>query len=1299
MARKITAWVPWIIVALVLAAPCFGQLERSVMEGTVTDPQGAFVPGVKVTVTATETNVSLPTVTNNAGYYRVTSLVPGKYRVHFESGGFAPLDLTDIEVPAGQTVRADAKLVLGSTRQTIEVSTSAAMIQTAATDFSTTIGATAIQEVPLAGRDLQELALMVPGVVGNGPPGSSFGFNSEFGSFPDPFHEQGSDVSVNGGQSGLNAWYLDGNFNLSSTVESAVVNPSPDAVTEFQTITNGFSAEYGRSGGAVFSVTLKSGKNQLHGDIYEYGRNSYFNARNPFTSIGSNGQIIPQDAVRYNNFGGTLGGPLVIPHLYDGRNKTFFFFSWDETILHLNGSGVFTVPTAQERTGDFSEIASAVQYGIWNPNAMSGPATDGTYAGTAFGTPVPGSPIGCTGVIQATATGTTAVNPTSADCNFSTQIPTTMLSKNAMFFVNQFPLPNYLNPLSGCPLASGGETRICSNYLAGMGTSQDGANISLKIDHQWSEKNRFFGEWLFNPGTLNNYRLPWTGATFPSNSIGYGGNPPFVFDNEIIAFGNTYTFSPTLINEFRASFTRQYYTTHPAKAGYPDSVTDLSQIQQVLAPIGIPLSAPTAEPTFTVGMPGDGSIKFGAVTWTNNEEAAESYTILDNLTDLVGKHTLRAGFVYRLSHMATFQSPPENLRFNNVGNPVTGLGGAGGLGTFMLGDVMSGSSGNGNSWSPYLSWPYWGAYVQDDFRITPKFTLNVGLRWDLFTAYTTRQHPDVRFCLTCPNSFTGLPGIPQYEGQPGFPMNSPVLASNYNDFGPRINFAWTPFEDRKTVIRGGWDTFFSNAYQEVNTPLVAVNAIGYAYDNIWHNSVDPSQCPAYSGHCVSWTLDTPGDKGALASPAFTPGVYPADSFTPSYQAGVDGQQKPAHDPMVQSWTLEVQRQLPRNFALTVAYVGSHGTHLVGDEGVTYAYVHTATRLQYKNAINAEAPISQFYSGQQAANLASVYGETASDSLPLSILLNPNPFYSWIGANASFDGNNIYHALQVRLEKHYSHGFNLNAAYTYSKNIANPYDASLMYDVVDAIHQGNGRSGYIGGRNGAFLGATFGDNFQNIDDVKEDRSVTWNDIPQNLNISLTYQLPFGVGRSFLNRKGFVNQLVGGWNLTPNFNAESGVPLQISGPCDAMTCRPDLVGNPKAVPGGQNVNDWINGAAFLPPYGADQSYWVSQDPNDPRYWQFGTAGAFLPQIRMPGFWNVDTSLAKEFHLSESKYFEFRWEMFNALNHQNPGVPNTGYCLPPGPNGETDAVHQAGCQFGRITDIQTDPRALEFALKFYW
>jgi len=246
-----------------------------------------------------------------------------------------------------------------------------------------------------------------------------------------------------------------------------------------------------------------------------------------------------------------------------------------------------------------------------------------------------------------------------------------------------------------------------------------------------------------------------------------------------------------------------------------------------------------------------------------------------------------------------------------------------------------------------------------------------------------------------------------------------------------------------------------------------------------------------------------------------------------------------------------------------------------------------------------------------------------------------------------------------------------------------------------------RNGGTGGRAGLLTGLNSA-NYQNPDNKKVDRSVAPDDIPQIFNFAATYELPFGAGRQFLNHKGPLNVLFGGWILTGNFNAESGVPLAISCPGNQITSRCDLIGDPHfngSRSRQQQIAQWINPAAFAPPYGTDQTFWANYSPTDPRAWQFGTMGPRLANFRSPGFWNVDSSLAKQFHITEDKYFEFRWEVFNALNHQNLGLPNTGFCLPPNPDGSTDLVHQAGCQFGRITNIATDPRALEFALKFRW
>src|SRR5215831_4190261 len=364
-------------VAVLLTTPTLkleAQLNRGVIEGTVTDPQGAMVPNVDVKVANADTNVTATVKTNNEGYYRVPDLVPGKYQVHFELAGFRPVDISNIELLAGQVMRVDSQLRLGATLESVEVSAAASLIETAPANVSTTLGDRTVQEIPLQGRDIQQLVFVIPGVAQvGGPPGSNFGFSSQFGTFPDPTHLIGSDIAVNGGQGGENAWYLDGNLNLSGFAENAAVNPSPDAVQEFQAVTTAFSAEYGRTGGGVFNVVLKSGTNSLHGNVYEFIRNDATNARNPFTSIDSLGHIIKDRQLRYNDFGGTLGGPVIIPHLYNGKNRTFFFFSGDFTILHLLGEKVFSVPTALERTGDFSEDLNVVTNGLWNPYSTVGP--------------------------------------------------------------------------------------------------------------------------------------------------------------------------------------------------------------------------------------------------------------------------------------------------------------------------------------------------------------------------------------------------------------------------------------------------------------------------------------------------------------------------------------------------------------------------------------------------------------------------------------------------------------------------------------------------------------------------------------------------------------------------------------------------------------------------------------------------------------------------------------------------------------------------------------------------------------
>jgi hypothetical protein len=407
--------------------------------------------------------------------------------------------------------------------------------------------------------------------------------------------------------------------------------------------------------------------------------------------------------------------------------------------------------------------------------------------------------------------------------------------------------------------------------------------------------------------------------------------------------------------------------------------------------------------------------------------------------------------------------------------------------------------------------------------------------------------------------------------------------------------------------------------------------------------------------------------------------------------------------MIQQWNFEIERELPGNMMIDVGYVGNHGTHLVGEAFQQFNFVPTADVLKYKSQLNTVVPITSVYSGQTASALQQIWG---SSTLPLSILLEPYPGYGTIQNNVGFEGESTYNGLNVRLQKRYSNGLTFVAAYTYSKLMTNAAVANLASMLVDPIHWT--RAGNIGGRAGS-LGIVNGGGFQNLDNKNADRAVGASDIPQMFNLASTYDLPFGKGKPFLNQNGFLNALIGGWRLGGNFNAQSGLPLSIGCPADQLqqtegtgstSGRCNIIGNPKfsgSRSKQQQIADWINPAAFQPAFGGDQTFWANYTPTDPRAWQFGNAGIRLPYLRGPGFWNLDSSLFKQFRLDESRAFELRWEVFNTLNHMNPANPNTTFCLPPLSNGSVDLVHQAGCQFGRITNIQTDPRAMQFSLKF--
>lgn len=1217
---------------------CHAAIDRGAIQGTATDPQAAVVPNVVVEVTNTATNVTQTARTNQSGFYAVSELVPGPYTVRFRAQGFAPVEFTNIELKAGTKVTVDGVLSVGNVAETINVRAEAPVIESTASNFSTNVQTKLLQEVPLVGRDIQTLVQLLPGVTQSvGPSGSVFGFDSQFGGFPDPTHIVGSGISVNGSQGGANAWYLDGTLNATLGPESVVVNPSPDAVAEFNIVNNGLAAEWSRTSGAVMNVVLKSGTNGFHGNAYEFNRNSHFSASNPFQRRDAQGRTFLSPSVNFNDFGGTLGGPI-------RRNKTFFFTSWETSFLHETKPRIYTVPTAKNRLGDFSDRpdlaqacnpAGGVTNCLYDPYSTTGPDANGLYHRMPFATPV---------------------------------IPASRVDPLARFYADSFPIPNFLDPLQQGPSGCGA---LCNNLLSSVGSSQTTHNMSVKIDHNITDNSKLFFEYLLNPSWYKNFRLPWTGPT--AVTAGIAGAQPYRTMNQIFTIGHTHTFGSTLINEARASFTRQ---NQRAQAN-PDELVGNKAIQERVKGLNFITDQFSPAPTIGVGgLPG-----FGPQQWQNAIQGVDAFSVLDNVTKIVGSHTVKTGLMWRRDRNWNLASWGYGLSFGGglTNDPVSGLGGNG-LAQFLLGAVDTGS-GYGTYHAPYQSNDYWGFYVQDDYRVSSKLTLNIGLRYDLFGWFRERTDAMANFDFSAMNPKVPYKGRIVYFGTPSHPDRN-VFPANKNSIGPRINFAWTPFSDRKTVIRGGYDIVYSNGISA---------AFGDQNGGI--------SAPAYANF-IPYQGDFTGRR-----PAFQFGTGAPNLIIPNLDqvkkddtqfltTGLGAFLRGSHDPYVQQWSLYVQRQLPSDMVLSVGYVGTHGLHLYGDEFRNYNYVPTALRLKLRNQINqvvaTPAPLVPYYGAQ----------------IPLSILSTPYPQYASVAPNVSPDGFNTYNSLQTRFEKRYSQGLSFTAVYTFQKNIGSANTGSIIGNTATPTTIGRtvGRSAFIAGAiSGGSANVAGGASARDPDNRRIDIALEPDDIPHILNMAALYELPFGRNRHFVTH-GIGDALLGGWKLTQNWNFQSGVPLTINAPGNAMGNRPNLIGNPNKFSGARTrqdqENQWLNPNAFEAPFGSNPAILTAPDPSVfDEWWRFGNMGLRNSAVRAPGYWNMDLSLAKDFHLSESRYFTIRWEVYNALNHQNLGIPNTNWCLPPNKDGSVDLIHQFGCQFGMITNVQTDPRSMQFGLKFFW
>ncbi len=840
----------------VLCLPGFSQTGQ--ITGRVTDPTGAVVPGVAVTVTETATGVARTSETNADGYYTVPSLPPGPYTVSLAHAGFKPVTRTGLQLEVDQALRLDIALEVGSVNEQIVVSAQAPMLETETHSSGAVVQDREVTGLPLLGRDAYALGELVPGVR------TSRGMND----VPVDIISTAS-VSINGAQGNANEFLLDGAPNSAAAQNQPIIYPNADSVQEFRVETSNYSAEYGRAAGGIFNVVTKAGTNALHFTLFEFLRNDKLNSNNFFANLAK--QAPPP--LKFNQFGGVLGGPVVLPKLYNGRNKTFFFVS-TELVRYIQGvTYTATVPNPAELSGDFShDINSNGQpVTIYNPFS-----TRLNSAGTYIRDPFPGNVI-----------------------------PASLLSPIAQKLASFLPAPNTV----------GSGPTMQNNYVRTDSNNIQKNTFSVRLDHNFTDNTRFFVRYSYDDSPY--IRASPYGFSDPG-SPGFGAQD-FTRYNAVAEADHI--FSPALIGTLRLSFSRLANLRGPISQGF-----DISQLG-FPAGLSAAIGAPAAFPVVTItGYGVSSSVPNSSWTSALGETGlialgANNYALQANLSKSLGAQQLKFGGEYRVVQYNTLQTgdASDNFGFTsaftqgpNAAQSSAQAGDA--LASFLLGLPASGSV----TPSPALALEtkYYAGFLQDDWKVNANLTLNLGVRYEYETPRTDRFNQLTNFNysavppLTAPGlnlhgalSFPGVNGVSRYQSNP-----------DTNNWSPRLGFAWHAIS--KTVVRGGAGIFYGTNWGVGSAP----GTFGVSGFNTVTNIVSSTD-----GVTPSFSLANPYPTGLNAATGSSLG-----------SATLLGQPVTFYDrnnvtPYTVQWNFDVQRELPRSWLLDVGYVGTHGVKLAANQ--------------------------------------------------------------------------------------------------------------------------------------------------------------------------------------------------------------------------------------------------------------------------------------------------------------------------------------------------------------------------------
>jgi hypothetical protein len=1168
---------------LVAGVPAVAQSGRGTLTGTINDTNGAVIPGAAITLTETQTGSSYDSKSGPEGLFTFPELPPGTYTLEANAPGFKTYRQVGIVVQVASTSTVTAQLNVGSAQATITVTSDASHLESESSDVGFSMLPQVLESLPLPfGGEIRnplEFAALAPGFAGTmtnnpaSPPSGAF--------------------KLSGGQQGGGEILLDGaTTELASANMQDTYNFSVEAVSEFKVMTNTFDAQFGSASGGVVNLVSKQGTNTFHGSAYDLLKNRVLDA-DTWTNDNQNA-IKPGSTTKsmdtQNDFGASIGGPVRVPWLYNGKDKTFFFFNYEGFRQINGGTQLMSAPTQAMLGGDFSALLTPV-----------------TVDGDIMPAHILYDYTTCTGANQGKT------------CQaFNGNKITT-------------PDPVFAAASKVMPSAPSGETSPYDNIHVTSSNHEQADMWNIRVDENINARNKISASYFTG-------NMPYV-STSTLGPLYTGGDTQ---GNKYLRLGYDYFISPTMLNHFNAGFTRRHRGEGSGEGGFGGNWASKFGLKGV---------GDAVFPQFTynyphagINSPSDGDSVF--------EDNVFQYD--DAVSWQKGRHSFKFGGEFRAAQFNlglvtgsagefTFGQGPTS----NTTDPNSGFNFA----SFYLGAASQ----------AYISIPqingfrvkYVAFFGSDDWKVNNKLTLNLGLRYDMPIPVTEAHNQMSYVDPTLANQGAGgLPGAYVFEGSGTGRLGGSSPQSIFKKaFGPRIGLAYSV--DPNTVIRAGYGIYFST--QRIGG-FAEDDSQGFSSSNRYPTSTTQapdvvlSQITAYPGNLP---------------PFIDPTVMNGHSGALFLESKVD---RPG---TIQNWTLDVQRQLPFQTLVDVAYVGAHGDHL-------QAFMHDPNQGNPAN-MSRGACLGQDITAQGAGTPCAGQTPVASPypgfSGTVSQALRPYPQYGTVTVDsATMDdpfGDYSYHALQAQVTKRTSAGLTILASYTWSKNITN---ADSEYP-SEAGWEGNGNAGALDTYN-----------------LKAEKALSQFDIPQRVVLAWTYDLPFGKGQQYANQGGVVNVLAGGWKIAAVQKYQSGTPLSVttSNWSSGIFAGPDGAtgsahGRPNIVPG---VNP--NGVSSKFVYGTSLRFNPAAFTTAP-YYTFGNAPKALG-IRELFNNSEDFNVTKAIPMfTERVHTDFRVEFFDIFNRHRFSGFNTSISCNPSATQNCDASGE-----GQASGTAYGPRNIQGSLR---